>query len=227
MLEKITKNLKTTVNDVTEKGIVTIGITQFDEYDADGDRMFQGAFTKTWNEGKQVHLLHHQKNLNSFVGLPVSKDPKTGIIDSQLNLNKQLGRDLLEDYKFSLLHGRPLQHSHGFHAVAGKYQKNEKGGRDFYEIKQFEYSTLLFGAVANTPVFSVKSEDSLQEMQEFIKELEDRVSVCGYTDEYGKLLEVKIKELKSMILEPQLHSEINEPSVDTQKAKQFYSLIKV
>ena len=32
-MEKITKNLKTKVQDVTEKGIVTIQITQFDKFE--------------------------------------------------------------------------------------------------------------------------------------------------------------------------------------------------
>ena len=222
-MEKITKNLKTDVKDVTEKGIVTIGITQFDEWDSDNDRMFSGSLTKTWNEGKQVHLLHHQKNLNSFVGLPVAKDPKTGIIDSKINLNKQLGRDLLEDYKFSMEHGRPLQHSHGFIPVAGKYQKNEKGGRDFHEVKQFEYSTLLFGAIANTPIYSIKSDEN---MTEFIEELKQRVSFCGYSDEYGKLIETKISELELMIKEPSNDTQNTiEPLESTQKLKTFYSLL--
>jgi len=223
MLEKITKNLKTTVNDVTEKGIVTIGITQFDEYDSDGDRMLAGSLTKTWNESKQVHLVDHQKGMATYVGLPVAKDPKTGIIESQLNLNKQAGLDLLADYKFSQQHGRSLQHSHGFRAIQGKYSKNEKGGRDFAEIQQFEYSTLLFGAVDNTPLHSIKSSEDAQEIIEI---LSLKVSTGNYTDEYGKLLEIKIKELKSMILEPQKHSELNESSKDTQSLQYFYSRIK-
>jgi len=220
-MEKITKNLKTTVNDVTEKGIVVIGITQFDEWDSDKDRMFTGSLTKTWNEGKQVHLLHHQKNLNSFVGLPVSKDPKTGIIDSKINLNKQLGRDLLEDYKFSMEHGRPLQHSHGFIPV--KYEKNDRGGRDFFEVKQFEYSTLLFGAISNTPIYSIKSDEDVSDL---MAELKQRISFCGYSDEYGKLMELKISELELMIKEPSIdtHSE-TEPQKSTQDLQKFYSLL--
>lgn len=224
MLQKITKNLKTTVNDVTEKGIVTIGITQFDEYDSDNDRMMSGALTKTWNESKQVHLVDHQKGMATYVGLPVAKDPKTGIIESQLNLNKQAGLDLLADYKFSQQHGRSLQHSHGFMAVQDKFTKNEKGGRDFAEIRQFEYSTLLFGAVENTPLHGIKSNDDATELIEL---LSLKVSWGNYTEEYCKLLEMKIKELKSMIIEPQMHSkEQEEPSTDTQKLADFYSLIK-
>lgn len=222
---KITKSLKTTVNDVTEKGIVVIGITQFDEYDSDKDRLLSGALTKTWKESKQVHLVDHQKGMATYVGLPVSKDPKTGIIESQLNLNKQAGKDLLEDYKFSNQHGRSLQHSHGFMAVEGKFYKNEKGGRDFAEIRQFEYSTLLFGAVSNTPLHGIKSD---AEAAEIIDLLSAKLSVCSYSDEYGKMLEQKIAEIKAMITEPDTHSAFKiEPQISTQQEVNFYSLINV
>lgn len=222
-MNKITKSLKTTVNDVNEKGIVIIGITQFDQYDSDNDRLLTGSLSKTWNESKQVHLIDHQKGMNTFVGLPVAKDPKTGIIESQLNLNKQVGVDLLADYKFSQEHGRSLQHSHGFMAVSGKYTKNEKGGRDFAEIKQFEYSTLLFGAVSNTPLHGIKSDSDINEL---IDTLEQKLSFCTYSDEYGMLVEKKLSELKAMILEPSNDTQhATEPQESTQKLKTFYSLL--
>jgi len=91
------------VNDA--KGIVTIQITQFDKYDSDNDRLLKGALTKTWNDGNQVHLVDHKMGTGTFVGLPIKKDPVNGIIESQLNLKKQVAIDLLEDYKFSQEHG--------------------------------------------------------------------------------------------------------------------------
>lgn len=221
MEKKITKGLKTTVNDVTEKGIVVIGITEFDSFDSDNDRLLSGSLTKTWNESKQVHLIDHAKGMSTYVGLPVAKDPKTGIIESKLNLNKQVGQDLLADYKFSNEHGRSLQHSHGFQAVSGKYEKNEKGGRDFAEIRQFEYSTLLFGAVSNTPLHSIKSDADVSEL---IETLELKLSFGNYSNEYGKLLEVKLSELKSMILEPDNHS-ISETKEPLTALKSFYSTL--
>jgi len=225
MEKKITKNLKTSVQDVNDaKGIVTIQITQFERFDSDNDRMLKGAFTKTWNDGSQVHLVDHNKGLATFVGLPVRKDPDSGIIESQLNLNKQIGKDVLADYQFGQLHGRSLQHSHGFMAVQGKYTKNEKGGRDFSEIKQFEYSTLLYGAVADTPLHGIKSATDAEELLEM---LNLKLAWGNYTPEYCKLLEVKVAEIKSMILEPQLHSiEQKEPSENTQLTE-FKNLLKI
>lgn len=208
MIQRKTKTLNTKVSDVNEtKGIVTIQVTQFDQYDSDTDRLLKGSLTKTWKDGNQVHLVDHKMGTSTFVGLPVRKDAETGIIESQLNLNKQVGKDLLEDYMFSQKHGRSLQHSHGFSAVKGKYEKNEKGGYDFAEVKQYEYSTVIFGAVSDTPLHSIKSNTSLEEL---IIDLELKLRTCNYSDEYGKLIEDKIKELKSMIVEPINHSTIEE-----------------
>lgn len=224
MIQRKTKTLHTKVSDVNEKkGIVTIGITQFDKYDSDKDRLLKGALTKTWNDGSQVHLVDHKMGTSTFVGLPVRKDAENGIIESQLNLNKQVGRDLLEDYMFSQKYGRSLQHSHGFSAVKGKYEENEKGGYDFAEVKQFEYSTVIFGAVSDTPLHSIKSNTS---MEELIIDLELKLRTCNYSDEYGKLIEDKIKELKSMIIEPINHSKVDKPEV-AQALHKFINHIKL
>ena len=204
---KFTKNLKASVKDVDTKGVVTIQITQFDKYDTDNDRLLKGALTKTWAEGQQVHLVDHKMGTSTFVGLPIKKDAETGIIESKLNLNKQVAVDLYEDYKFSQEHGRSLQHSHGFSVMKDKYTKNDKGGYDFKEVKQFEYSTVLFGAVSDTPLHQIKSLDK-SNIDEIINSLEMRLKFCNYSDSYGKLIEQKIIELKSMIIEP---------SIDTQQ----------
>lgn len=207
MLQKKTKALKTKVEDVNErKGIVTIQITQFDKYDSDKDRLLSGSLTKTWNEGNQVHLVDHKMGTSTFVGLPIKKDPQTGIIESQLNLNKQVSRDLLEDYLFSQKYGRSMQHSHGFIALSDKATKNEKGGYDFAEVKQFEYSTVIYGAVSDTPLLGVKSD---KDIATIIQELESQLKFCNYSDQYGKAIEKKINELKSMIKEPINHSKID------------------
>ncbi len=198
-MNKITKNLGAEVADVTEKGIVTIQVTQFEKYDSDNDRMMKGALTKTWNEGKQVHLIDHKMGIATMVGLPVKKDPVNGIIESKLNLNKQIGKDLLEDYKFSMENGRSLQHSHGFMPVKGKYEENEKGGFDFKEINQLEYSTVVFGAVEDTPIHGIKSK---KDVKEIIDILEMKTKTLNISDKYGKSIEEHIKQLKSLLSEP-------------------------
>jgi len=215
MNTKVTKSLNTKVADVNTKGIVTIQITQFDKYDSDNDRLLKGALNKTWSEGSQVHLVDHKMGTSTFVGLPIKRDAETGIIESKLNLNKQVGIDLLADYEFSQENGRSLQHSHGFAAVKGKYKENEKGGFDFSEVKQFEYSTVLFGAVSDTPLHSIKSEKDLKETIELIK---SQLAFGNYSEEYLKLLEDKLTEFKNMLIEPSNHSnefKNRKPSADT------------
>lgn len=223
-MKKLTKSLKTSVQDVNDqKGIVTIQITQFDKFDKDNDRLLKGSLSKTWKEGSQVHLVDHKLGTSTFVGLPIKKDAETGIVESQLNMKKQIAIDLLEDYKFSQLHGRSLQHSHGFLPMEGKYEANEKGGYDFFEVKQFEYSTVLFGAVSDTPLLGVKSSEDISELINIIKA---KLSICNYSDEYGKLLEKKLQELESMILEPESHSmKSSEPSFDTQLMQELNKLL--
>ena len=195
-MNKLTKALDTKVEDVNENGIVTIQITQFDKYDSDDDRMRKGALTKTFQEGKQVHLVDHRMGLYNYVGLPVKKIPETGVIESKLNLNKQIGKDLLEDYKFSLDNGRSLQHSVGFIPVRGKFEENEKGGLDFFEVKLMEYTTTLFGAVEDTPLHGIKSK---VEAKEIIEILEQKTRMLNISDDYGKQIENHIKQLKSLL----------------------------
>lgn len=222
-MEKMIKSLDTKVADVNEKGIVTIQVTQFDKYDSDSDRLLKGALTKTWKEGAQVHLVDHSMGLGSFVGLPIKKDPVNGIIESKLNLNKQLGKDLLADYKFSLENGRSLQHSHGFMAIKGKYEENEKGGYDFAEVKQMEYSTVLFGAVENTPIHSIKTS---KDVHEIIAILELKLKTLNLTDEYGKRTEKNIKELKSLLNNEPLNDTHKEAVLNTSEVEQIFTNFK-
>jgi hypothetical protein len=223
-MDKITKNLGAEVSDVTDKGIVTIQITQFEKYDSDNDRMMKGALNKTWKEGKQVHLVDHRMGTQTFVGLPIKKYPDTGIIESKLNLNKQIGKDLLADYKFGMENGRSLQHSHGFIPVKGKYDENEKGGFDFKEINQMEYSTVIFGAVENTPIHSIKSK---KDAVEIIGILETKLRTLNISDDYGKQIEKHINQLKSLLaFEPGQPTQ-QEAVLDTSEVENIFNNFKI
>lgn len=223
-MEKIVKSLETKVADVSDKGIVTIQVTQFDQYDSDNDRLLKGALTKTWNEGSQVHLIDHKMGLTTWVGLPVKKDPISGIIESKINTDKQIGKDLLADYKFGLDNGRSLQHSHGFMPIKGKYEENEKGGYDFAEVRQLEYSTVLFGAVEDTPLHSIKSK---KDVKDLIELLELKVSTMDISDEYGNQIEKNITELKALLkFEPFENTQNRKPSLDTSEVQKLFTNFK-
>ena len=196
-MEKITKHQKTIVKDVSSKGIVVLQISQFNKFDSDNDRMLKGAFTKTFKEGKQIHLVDHKVGTSTFVGLPIKKDPDNLIIDSQLNLDKVVARELLSDYEFGLKHGRSLQHSQGFMPI--KYDENEKGGFDFAEVNMKEYSTVLFGAESDTPVHAIKDANSAIK---YIKLLEERCKFGFLSDENGKQIELLISKINTILNEP-------------------------
>lgn len=196
-MNKLTKHQKTTVKDVGSTGIVTLQISRFDKYDSDNDRMMKGAFHKTFKDGKQVHLVDHKVGTSTFVGLPIKKDPDSLIIESQLNLNKTIAKELLSDYEFSLKHGRSLQHSQGFVPVV--YNENEKSGYDFHEVNMKEYSTVLFGAESDTPVHAIKNAEQAAEYMEL---LEKRCKFGFLSDEAGKEIESLISKIKTLLVEP-------------------------
>ena len=204
-MEKITKSQKTIVKDVSSKGLVILQISQFNKYDSDDDRMLKGAFTKTFKEGKQVHLVDHKVGTSTFVGLPVKKDAENLIIDSQLNLDKVVAKELLSDYEFGLKHGRSLQHSQGFMAV--KYDDNDRGGFDFAEVSMKEYSTVLFGAESDTPVHAIKDANSALK---YIKLLEERCKFGFLSDENGKQIEMLISKISTILNEPFNNTQKNE-----------------
>jgi HK97 family phage prohead protease len=202
-MNKLTKSQDTLVKDVSSKGLVTLQISRYEKYDYDNDRMLKGAFHKTFKDGKQVHLVNHQVGTATLVGLPVRKDADNLIIDSQLNLDKTIARELLSDYEFGLKHGRSLQHSQGFMPVI--YEENEKGGYDFLEVNMKEYSTVLFGAEADTPVHSIKDAEGAIKL---IEQLEKRLKFGFLDDPSGKNIEAHIKAIKDLL---------GKPSVDTSK----------
>lgn len=196
-MDKITKSQSTVVKDVGSSGLVTLQISRFDKYDSDDDRMMKGAFTKTFKDGKQVHLIDHKVGTSTLVGLPVRKDPDNLIIDSQLNLGKTVAKELLSDYEFCLKHGRSLQHSQGFIPV--KYDKNDKGGFDFKEVNMKEYSTVVFGAESDTPLHAIKN---VKEANKYMEMLIERCKFGFLTDEQGHKIEALISQIKTLLKEP-------------------------
>lgn len=202
-----TKNIKTKVTDVDEKGIVKIQVSAFGNIDSYGDIMQPTAFNKTIADGfKRVkHLKNHSWSL--LLGLPLEmKATQEGlVVVSKMNLEKELVRDTFSDYKFFADNGNTLEHSIGYSEV--KTEDAKEGGEQvklLHEVKLMEYSTLDFwGANENTPLLGIKSE--METIEEMIKKGE-------YTDEKCELLLKKYNELVQLMndTEPQPHSEPKE-----------------
>lgn len=177
---------RTKANDVDAKGIVTVAVNGIGIKDSQGDISQPGSFKKTLKEnlGRMRWFLNHRTD--QLLGVPLEGREEGGnlIMVGQLNLNKQMGRDILEDYKLFAENGRTLEHSIGVQAV--KRDPNDKAR--VLEWKMFEYSTLTsWGANPQTFLVDIKSAspERLREAMAFIKEAARR----RYSDARLKRLE--------------------------------------
>ena len=116
MEEKI-KSLqyKTKANDVDEKGIVTVAVNGIGVKDSQNDISMPGSFNKTLKEniGRMRWFLNHRTD--QLLGVPLSGKETEGnlVMVGQLNLEKQIGRDTLADYKLFAENGRtPVSYTH-------------------------------------------------------------------------------------------------------------------
>ena len=113
MEEKI-KSLqyRTKANDVDEKGIVTVAVNGIGVKDSQGDISMPGSFRKTLKENlaRMRWFLNHRTD--QLLGVPLSGKEEDGnlIMVGQLNLEKQIGRDIL----------RQSEHSSGKSACQGR-----------------------------------------------------------------------------------------------------------
>ena len=207
-MEKKIKEFKYSVKDISEQGIVTIAISNFDSIDSYGDIVRKGAFTKTFKEGgdRIKHVIDHKLAQMYVVGLPVKmyETDTHAIVESKLNLEKQISRDLFADYKFFRDNGKSLEHSFAYNTIK-KNDNSDIRGEDIAEVKLYEYSTVALGANANTPLIDLKSYVDIAEL---ITELEERLLKCDYSEEKGKYIERVINIIRKA----------DEPSLDTLKA---------
>lgn len=218
------KEFKYEVKDVnTEKGIVTIGISNFNSRDSYDDIVRKGAFAKTFSEGgdRIKHVIDHNLKQLYVVGLPAKmyESESHAIVESKLNLEKQIARDLFSDYKFFRDNGKSLEHSFAYQTIKTN-PNSEIKGEDIAELKMFEYSTVALGANPNTPLMDLKS---YKELPDLINELETRLRKCNYSDEKGLYIEKIITALKGL-QEPDiatLKSIFNEPEKSTQTKTGF------
>jgi HK97 family phage prohead protease len=197
MLKKATEAKVHDIDDA--KGIVAVYASAFGNVDSDGDITAHGAFTKTLSENKNriKWFLNHDPKLN--IGVPLLKGTKEdsfGLLSvGQLNLKKQLGRDVFEDYKLHAEHGRTLEHSIGFeiaksHPETVKSKGEERDVRVITEYKLWEMSTLTaWGANESTPMVDMKSLDDTLEL------LETQLKY-NYSDERLEKVESMLKSLR-------------------------------
>lgn len=151
-------NLKSSIEDVDEKGIVKIRVSAFGNVDSYGDIMDSKAFNKTISDFKAngktriKHLKNH--NWSSFIGVPTEMNATSKGLEviSAINLEKQIGFEVFSDYKHSAQYGQTLEHSIGY-TVVKEEKSQEQKANILKEVNLMEYSTLDFlGANSETPL---------------------------------------------------------------------------
>lgn len=192
-----TKVYKSEIMDVADRGIVTIAISKFDNTDLMGDVVRKGAFTKTFQEGgnRIKHVIDHTLKAASVVGLPIKmyETSTHAVVESALNLEKQISRDLFSDYKFFQANGKTLEHSYGYQTIQAGKSATAGGGEEILELKMYEYSTVAMGANSETPLLSIKSltVDDVPILEEYLRKFD-------VTNAKGKQIESIIKQIKEL-----------------------------
>lgn len=190
------KGLYSNIEDVDDKGKILVAANAIGNIDADKDRSMDGSFTKTLKEHfKRVKwFLNH--DIRILLGVPIEgwQDGKYIKLSGQLNLKKEVSRDIYEDYKLYAEYGKTLEHSVGVNAIKWKMENDV---REVFEWKLWEYSTLTsWGANEDTPMLGIKS---LRDINSGIEWLDLMLKKGGYTDERFKQIETQLNNLKTLI----------------------------
>src|SRR5690606_40888062 len=121
------------------------------------------------------HYIYHLMKQAFNVGLPVKmyETDQHAVVESALNLDKQIARDLFADYKFFNAHGKTLTHSFGYETIKGKAKDR---GEEILELKMYEYSTVGLAMNPETPLLDIKGFDDIAQMrsEEHTSELQSR-----------------------------------------------------
>lgn len=186
-------NLQTKANDVDEKGIVTVAVNGIGIEDTQHDISMPGSFDETLKNdiGRMRWFLNHRQD--QLLGVPLEGREEDGnlVMRGQINLEKQIGRDTLADYKLFAEHGRTLEHSIGVRAVA----RDKADRRKVLKWFMGEYSTLTnWGSNPQTFLVNIKSatRDQVREAADFLRlALAER----GYSDERLKNYDMELNLL--------------------------------
>lgn len=179
--------------DVTEKGIVTVAVNGMGIEDSQHDISMPGSFVDTLRDDMKKTRWYLNHDTRQLLGVPLSGEEKDGnlIMTGQMNLNKQICRDVFEDYKLFHAAGRTLEHSIGVKALA----RDEEDRRKVLKWRLFEYSTLTgWGANPQTFLVGLKSgtADQLRDAVEFIRMA---FKQRGYSDERLKNYDMELNLL--------------------------------
>lgn len=170
----------TKANDVDEKGRVTVAVNRTGVEDSQGDISMPGSFDATLitDLSRMKWLYNH--DWTQLLGVPLEGAEKDGdlIMVGQLNMKKQLCKDVYTDYKLMAEYGRTLEHSVGVIAI----ERDKVDKWKVLQWKMLEYSTLSFlGANPFTYLVDIKSA-SRKKVKDAIEFLQKALSMPEYSD---------------------------------------------
>jgi HK97 family phage prohead protease len=213
----VTKNFNVEVSNVDVDSRIISGLAAcFNNVDSDGDLIVKGAFAKTLMENgvdslnpRIFHLYQH--DITKVLGRPtVLKEDDRGLYFETKIANTSLGDDVLNLYKEGIIN----EHSIGFQTVKSA---NRGSYNEIQEVKLYEFSTVTFGANANTPFLGFKSQF---DNEESITEQFEKVSKMlkgDITPETTQLLNIYLNQIKTAFLELSTKSvEAIDPLEDSQ-----------
>lgn len=203
------KDFETKILDVSDKGQVLVAANAIGNEDSDQDISMPGSFKKTLTESFSRLRWFRNHNPDELLGVPLQGTEEIPYLKilGQLNLKKEIARDIYEDYKLYAEHGKSLEHSIGVQAI--KWEMDESIRRVF-EWKLWEYSTLTsWGANSNTPMLGIKS---MSDIPGVIDWLELTMKKGNYTDERFKQIEQHLKILRSLSTEPDASTLVVKPN---------------
>lgn len=169
--------------------------------DSDNDRIFKGAYTKSIKEvgpgtshERIKHLFNHWDTVGKFKELIEDDFGLLGV--SELGRHTK-GNDTLLMYEDGII----TEHSHGFELVKDKFKQNELGGKDIFEARLWEGSSLdKWGANMYTPATKSKEEFDiwslhwLDRYDKLTKALRNRTN---YTDDTYNEIVIQLEVMKT------------------------------
>lgn len=196
------KSFKSQIKDLDQKGRVVVAANAFGNIDSQGDISTYGSFSKTLKENfERVRwLLNH--DTTKLLGVPIEGTETQNHLQivGQLNMEKEMSRDVYADYKLYAEYGKSLEHSIGVDPIKYDIQGQV---RKVSEWKLWEFSTLTaWGANSQTPMLDIKSDVEWMNIQ---------LNKGDYTDEKFKEIEKQLQILKSLIAEPTDVTPVTEP----------------
>jgi HK97 family phage prohead protease len=202
MREFKTGTLQREIKDVdVQKRVVQAYYANHDTVDSDGDIIKADAYNKSIKErgpGSEKprikHLFNHWEAAGKLMEL--GQDKKGSFFTSKLGKHT-VGKDVLQMYDDEII----TEHSHGFEIVDTSYEEMDNTKvRVIEEGVLWEVTSLdKWGANMHT---SVKSMEDFSYWAKKIENIEKALHRGKYTDETFELLEIQLKQIKHLLLQP-------------------------